>query len=130
MVQPCGMCARMLSTWRRPYSPLMIAKILRRPYREVKIVNPLCVEVKRRQEAAIKLAREVDVIIVLGGLHSANTSGLARLYHDAACETHHLETWDQFEPSMTDGKQIAGITAGASTPESVITDFVRNLEEL
>ena len=108
----------------------MIAKILRRPYREVKIVDTLCIEVKRRQEAAIKLAQEVDVMFVLGGLHSANTRELARLCQDARCETHHLETWEQFEPSMTEGKQIAGITAGASTPESVITTFVRNLEEL
>jgi 4-hydroxy-3-methylbut-2-enyl diphosphate reductase len=108
----------------------MIAKILRRPYREVKIVNTLCIEVKKRQEAAIKLAREVDVMFVLGGSHSANTRELARLCQDAGCETHHLETWEQFDPAMTMGKQVAGITAGASTPESVITEFVRNLEAL
>ncbi len=57
----------------------MIAEILKRPYREVKIVNTLCLEVTRRQEAAVALAREVDVIFVLGGLHSANTCELARL---------------------------------------------------
>ncbi len=108
----------------------MIAKIVKRPYREVKIVNTLCLEVTRRQEAAIQLAREVDVMFVLGGLHSANTRELARLCQEAGCETHYLETWEQFGPSMAKGKRVAGVTAGASTPESVIAEFVRNLEAM
>ena len=108
----------------------MIAKILKRPYREVKIVNTLCLEVARRQEAAMELAKEVEVMFVLGGLHSANTRELARLCREAACDTYHLETWKQFKPSMVKGKQVAGVTAGASTPESVITEFVRELEAL
>jgi len=108
----------------------MIAKILKRPYREVKIVNTLCLEVTRRQEAAMELAREVDVMFVLGGLHSANTRELARLCQEAGCDTYHLETWKQFEHSMVEGKQVAGVTAGASTPESVITEFERELEAL
>ena len=108
----------------------MIAKILRRPYREVKIVNTLCLEVTRRQEAAIELAKEVDVMFVLGGLHSANTRELARLCEEAGCESHHLESWGQFEPRMIEKKESAGVTAGASTPESVISEFVRQLEAL
>lgn len=108
----------------------MIARILKRPYREVKIVNTLCLEVTRRQEAAITLAREVDVMFVLGGLHSANTRELARLCREHGCQTYHVETWEQFDPSMVDGKHVAGVTAGASTPESVIAAFVCNLEAL
>ncbi len=108
----------------------MIAEILKRPYREVKIVNTLCLEVTRRQEAAIALAHEVDVMFVLGGLHSANTRELARLCREEECETYHLETWDQFEPAMAAGKKTAGVTAGASTPETVISEFVRGLEGL
>lgn len=106
----------------------MIAKILVRPYREVKIVNTLCLEVTRRQEAAIALSREVDVMFVLGGLHSANTREMARLCREAGCDTYHLETWEQFETSMAAGKKSAGVTAGASTPEWVISDFVAKLE--
>ena len=108
----------------------VIAKILVRPYREVKVVNTLCLEVTRRQEAAIALAKEVDVMFVLGGLHSANTREMARLCRDAGCETYHIETWEQFNPSMVTGKSVAGVTAGASTPESVISEFVERLEGL
>jgi len=106
----------------------MIAEILKRPYREVKIVNTLCLEVTRRQEAAIALAKEVDVMFVLGGLHSANTQEVARLCREAGCETYHLETWEQFAPSMIQGKVVAGVTAGASTPEWVIAEFAKKLE--
>ena len=45
-------------------------------------------------------------------------------------DTYHLETWDRFEPRMVAGKQTAGVTAGASTPAWVITDFVQGLEAL
>ncbi len=108
----------------------VIADILKRPYREVKIVNTLCLEVTRRQAAAMALCGEVEVMFVLGGLHSANTRETARLCREAGVPTYHLETWEQFEPSMVEGKSVAGVTAGASTPESVITEFAANLEAL
>jgi len=108
----------------------MIAEILKRPYREVKVVNTLCLEVTRRQKAAIALCDEVDVMFVLGGLHSANTREMARLCSERGRPTYHIETWGQFELSMTAGRQVAGIAAGASTPEDVIEEFVRNLEAL
>ncbi len=108
----------------------MIARILCRPYREVKIVNTLCLEVTRRQEAAVALTAEVDVMFVLGGLHSANTRELARLCREAGCESHHIESWSQFESGMVAGKKVAGVTAGASTPNDVIEDFVRQLEAI
>lgn len=108
----------------------MIARILRRPYREVKIVNTLCLEVTRRQESAVALCDEVEVMFVLGGLHSANTREMARLCREHGRETYHLETWEQFDPSMVKGRRVAGVTAGASTPEWVIADFVRGLEAI
>lgn len=108
----------------------MIAKILVRPYKEVKIVNTLCLEVTRRQEAAIALCKEVDVMFVIGGLHSANTREMATLCREAGTDTYHIETWDQFAPEMVAGKKIAGVTAGASTPEWVISDFVDRLKAI
>ena len=105
----------------------MIAKILKRPYREVKIVNTLCLEVTRRQESAIELAGEVDVMFVLGGLHSANTREMARLCKETGCRTYHVETWEQFDPAMVADARVAGVTAGASTPAWVIEEFVQNL---
>jgi len=108
----------------------MVAEILKRPYKEVKIINTLCLEVVHRQEAAVALAKEVDVMFVLGGLHSANTRELARLCQEAGCETYHFETVAEFEPSMVMDKKIAGVTAGASTPEWSVTELVQRLKAL
>jgi len=105
----------------------MIAKILVRPYREVKIINTLCLEVARRQEAAMALCDEVEVMFVLGGLKSANTREIVRLCRECGCTTWHLESVEQFDLKMIEGKKIAGVTAGASTPEWIISDFVAKL---
>ncbi len=106
----------------------IIGAIAQRPFQELKVINTLCLEVVRRQEAASELCQEVEVMFVLGGLHSANTRELARLCSNLNVDTHHLETWEQFDPAMVAGKKVAGVTAGASTPDWIIQDFVAKLE--
>lgn len=108
----------------------IVAAMVALPFREIKVVNTLCLEVVRRQRAAVELCREVDVMFVLGGLHSANTRELARLCEAEGRDTYHLETWDSFRPEMVAGKRVAGVTAGASTPEWVVRDFVQRLEAI
>lgn len=106
----------------------MIGAIAARPFRELKVVNTLCLEVVRRQEAASELCREVDVMFVLGGLHSANTRELARICEQQGMPTYHLESWAQFKPAMAAGRKVAGVTAGASTPDYIINQFVEKLQ--
>lgn len=108
----------------------MIGAIAARPFRELKVVNTLCLEVVRRQEAAAELCKEVDVMFVLGGLHSANTRELARICEQQGLPTYHLEAWEQFEPRMAAGHRVAGVTAGASTPDDIINDFIERLRAL
>jgi len=108
----------------------IVAEIVRRPFKEIRIHNTLCLEVTQRQQAAVALCDEVDVIFVLGGLHSANTQELARLCRAKDTRTYHLEKWEDFDPFMVEGVRVAGVTAGASTPEWTIQEFVRELETL
>ena len=108
----------------------MIGRIAAMGYPELKVVNTLCLETRRRQEAAAALAREVDVMFVLGGRQSANTRQLARLCEEVGVSTYHLESWQDFRPAMAAGKAVAGITAGTSTPEWIIEEFVEKLREL
>ena len=53
-----------------------------------------------------------------------------RLSGYAGVPTYHLETWAEFRPEMVRGKKIAGVTAGASTPDFAIDEFVANLRAL
>jgi 4-hydroxy-3-methylbut-2-enyl diphosphate reductase len=108
----------------------MIGAIAALGFQELKIVNTLCLEAVRRQEAAGELSSEVDVMFVLGGLQSANTRELARICQEQGTRTFHLETWAGFEADMVAGCQVAGITAGASTPDEIINEFAENLQAL
>lgn len=107
----------------------MIGRIAAMGYSELKVVNTLCLETRRRQEAAVELAREVDVMFVLGGRQSANTRQLAHLCEGADVATYHLESWSDFRPEMIAGRSVAGVTAGASTPEWIIQEFVDQLQK-
>ena len=106
----------------------MIAAIAKRGFSEMKIINTLCRETMDRQTAAVKLCRQVDIMFVLGGLHSANTRKLAELCKKHNLQTYHLQNWHELDTTLLCGKATAGVTAGASTPDEVIGEFVRNLE--
>jgi 4-hydroxy-3-methylbut-2-enyl diphosphate reductase len=108
----------------------MIGHIGRLEFSEIKIINTLCRETMSRQEAAVKLCRQVDIMFVLGGLHSANTRKLAELCKKHNSQTWHLQNWDELDISILSGKRIAGVTAGASTPDEVIKEFVDKLRQI
>lgn len=106
----------------------MIAAIARRGFSEMRIINTLCRETMERQQAAVKLCRQVDIMFVLGGLHSANTRKLAELCKKHNSQTYHLQNWHELDKTVLRDKATAGVTAGASTPDEVIEEFVRHLQ--
>ncbi len=105
----------------------MVGRIVGRGYSEIKVINTVCGEVRARQEAAVELSRQVEVMFVLGGRQSANTRELARLCRQHGVVTYHLEGWQDFRGEMVAGRRVAGVTAGASTPKRVVEDFVEHL---
>jgi 4-hydroxy-3-methylbut-2-enyl diphosphate reductase len=107
----------------------MLGAITRSGFSELKVINTLCKEAMKRQESAIRLCRQVDVMFVLGGLESANTRRLAELCVKVNEQTYHLQNWDELDTSVLYGKTTAGVTAGASTPDWIIREFVKNLED-
>jgi len=106
----------------------MLGAIGRCSFSELKVINTLCKEAIKRQESAVQLCKQVDIMFVLGGLESANTRRLAELCKKYNSETFHLQNWNELDKITLSGKNIAGVTAGASTPEWIIAEFVKNLE--
>jgi (E)-4-hydroxy-3-methyl-but-2-enyl pyrophosphate reductase len=106
----------------------MLAAIARVGFNELKVINTLCKEAIKRQQSAVQLCRKVDIMFVLGGLTSANTRMLAELCRRYNSQTFHLQNWNEFDKSILLGKNIAGVTAGASTPEWIIDEFVEKLK--
>jgi len=97
---------------------------------ELAIANTICDATTQRQEAALQMAREVDLVIVIGGRHSANTTRLAQICADAGRTTHHIETAEEIDPAWLQGVEKVGVTAGASTPDEAIAETVARLKEL
>jgi (E)-4-hydroxy-3-methyl-but-2-enyl pyrophosphate reductase len=106
----------------------MLGAMGRGSFSEMKVINTLCKEAIKRQESAIRLCRQVDVMFVLGGLESANTRRLAELCVKVNKRTFHLQNWNELDTSVLHGNTTAGVTAGASTPDWIISEFVKNLE--
>jgi len=105
----------------------MLSAIGEHGFSELKVINTLCKEAIKRQESAVQLCQQVDIMFVLGGLESANTRRLAELCKKYNNQTFHLQNWNEFDKSILSGKTATGVTAGASTPEWIITEFVENL---
>jgi 4-hydroxy-3-methylbut-2-enyl diphosphate reductase len=67
-----------------------------------------------------ELADQVDLMIVIGGFNSSNTKKLVHVCTEKGVEAHHIESFHQLQEDWFVEKQHVGITAGTSTPESVI----------
>ena len=101
------------------------------PVSELKVINTLCTEAIKRQQAAVKLCKKVDIMFVLGSLESANTRKLAELCKKYNKQTFHLQNWSEFDKKLLPRPcRRGGVTAGASTPEWIIKEFVENLKKL
>ena len=88
---------------------------------DVRIVRTICTATDQRQEAAVKLAQQVDLMLVIGGKNSANTTRLAQLCAKE-CQTYHIETAAELQDEWFDKIKKIGITAGASTPDWIIKE--------
>ncbi len=108
----------------------VVEKLLANDFSEVRVFSTICNATVVRQEAAVELAREVDIMFVLGGRNSANTNHLAEICRATGVETHHLETADELDQKWLEGRRRVGITAGASTPEWLIEEFAAHLKEI
>lgn len=98
--------------------------------KEIKIYNTICSATASTQSKSLKLAKEVDLMLVVGGYNSANTSRLARLCREAGTITYHVETAEELDRSWFRGIQKVGITAGSSTPEWIIQKVVREVRKI
>jgi small subunit ribosomal protein S1 len=104
----------------------LVAEVSSRAY-EVRAYNTICNATSDRQKAALKIAKGVDVMLVVGGRNSANTRRLAEICAETGVPTHHVEVADEIVPEWFVGANRVGVTAGASTPDWIIDDVVRNV---
>lgn len=100
------------------------------PEKEVRFVDTICKPTKDRQAAVRELVLQTDLMIVVGGYNSSNTKKLKKVCDDRGVEAHHVERPEEIDPAWFDGKSHVGITAGTSTPHTVIARVRDHIEEL
>jgi len=96
---------------------------------ELRVIDTICHDTRKRQAATLKLANRVDLMLVIGSHTSANTKRLTELC-STATKTYLIETADEIQSSWLQGQRNIGITAGASTAEQTINEVLTKLEAM
>jgi 4-hydroxy-3-methylbut-2-enyl diphosphate reductase len=97
---------------------------------ELRVANTICDATSKRQKASVGVAERVDLMLVIGGYHSANTNRLAQICQATGTRTEHIETADELRGDWLEGVETVGITAGASTPPEAVEAVRRRLVDL
>jgi 4-hydroxy-3-methylbut-2-enyl diphosphate reductase len=100
-----------------------LAALIRRrfPESDVRFVDTVCKPTKQRQTAAADVARQADVVVVIGGANSNNTRELVTTCREHCARVHHVQVAAEVRPEWFTRSDAVGITAGTSTPDDVIT---------
>lgn len=107
-----------------------ISDVIQKRCDDLKIVNTICNATTHRQESAKKIASKVDIMFVIGGKNSGNTTRLYEICRSICPKTFHIETKDDIDKEQLIGVKKAGITAGASTPQYLIDEVIEFLKEV
>ena len=100
------------------------------PHSDVRFVDTVCRPTKERQRAAVELARQCTVVIVVGGANSNNTRELARTCLQYCRRVHHVQSAADLRPEWFADADTVGITAGTSTPDAIINRVDQRIREL
>lgn len=106
-----------------------IIDILETKSKNLKVFKTICTATQERQSSAVALAKEVDLMIVIGGKNSGNTTRLAEVCRDVGCTTYHIETATELQLAWFKDTQTVGVTAGASTPDWIIKEVIKTMKE-
>jgi 4-hydroxy-3-methylbut-2-enyl diphosphate reductase len=100
------------------------------PRSDVRYLDTACKPTKERQSAAIEMARDSDVVIVVGGRSSNNTRELVRTCARHCPRVHHVQSDAELQPEWFESAQVVGLTAGTSTPDDVVDRVEEGIRRL
>lgn len=116
-------------TTKNIYDFYKLSTILLNRAEELRIFNTICKSTTERQKSVLELAKEVDVLLVIGGKESANTTRLAEIGKNQGVKTYHIETKNQLKYKWFHPEDKVGITSGASTPDWITNEVIDKLKE-
>ncbi len=95
---------------------------------EVRAYNTICESTQVRQKEAAKLAAEVDIMLIVGGMNSSNTTKLYTIARRIQPNTHHIETEKDLRIDWFADVKKVGVTGGASTPDEIMDSVERRVK--
>ena len=120
-------CLAAQTTQNRDSFDAIAAKLESGAY-DVKVLHTICDATRQRQDETVRIAREVDFMVVVGGFDSGNTRRLVQVAagHQKPCL--HVDCAGDLPLEALGRFPKIGLTAGASTPKSLIDEIHRLLE--
>jgi len=115
-------------TTRKPKDFIEIVEVLVGRIKEVRVFNTICNATFENQDAAAELAREADVMIVIGGKHSSNTKQLHSICKEYCEDSYLIENEIELKIEWFKDKNLCGISAGASTPDWIVQNVIKNIK--
>lgn len=107
----------------------MVGALLKRG-KEVRVFNTLCGATTAMQKTAVELAPEVEAMVIVGGLQSANTAQLAEVCRRVNPQVFQIESAAEIREEWFAGMRRIGVSAGASTPDDVIAEVVERITQI
>ncbi len=98
--------------------------------KELRVFNTICNSTDMKLKEVEDLASMVDIMLVVGGRNSANTTRIANLSRSLSVPTHHIETAREIESDWFKGVDTVGVTAGASTPDWIIDEVTNRIKDI
>ena len=117
-------------TTRKPKDYLKVVNKLILEHKEVRVFNTICNATFENQDAAAELAKDADVMIVIGGKHSSNTKQLHSICKTYCDDSYLIENETELESAWFDGKKLCGISAGASTPDWIVQNVIDGIQKI
>ncbi|MBO0709112.1 MAG: 4-hydroxy-3-methylbut-2-enyl diphosphate reductase [Candidatus Dormibacteraeota bacterium] len=120
-------CQTTLSMW----DTEELIDLVKARYPGAEVHNEICRATQERQEAAVRAAADVDVVIVVGSPRSSNSNRLVEVVRELGHKPAYLvDSPDQIDPEWLRGARRVGVTSGASTPTYITRSVVSHLEAL
>ncbi len=117
-------------TTRKSEDFLKIVNALILKHKEVRVFNTICNATFENQDAASQLAKNADVMIVIGGKHSSNTKQLHSIASRGCSDSYLIENETELQIEWFLNKKLCGVSAGASTPDWIVQNVINKIKEM
>jgi len=125
-----GKVAVVSQTTKKPEDFAKIVATLMATRKEIRVFNTICNATFENQDAAAELAKDADIMVVIGGKHSSNTKQLHSICQRDCDDSYLIENDEELKSSWFEGKALCGISAGASTPDWVVQNVINKIQTM